>query len=142
NDPIPASYNATLAGWNRSNIVLEDPQTYNFFIGFHHPAGDIKKVSAGVSVRGNGTFNQTQVPGTHYYAAFRTGGSEGGSSGSGLFDVNGLLIGDLSGGTDVSGTCGAGYGTAGLYSKLSYAWENAFDQTAFPAHAGPASRLR
>lgn len=143
NSPIPSRYGATMAGWNRSNAVMEDPETYNFFIGFHHPAGDVKKVSSGFTIQGNGTFNQTQVPGTHFYIPFREGGSQGGSSGSGLFDVNGLLIGDLSGGTDVtSDTCGAGYGTAGLYSKLSYAWENDFDQTAFPDHAGAASRLK
>src|SRR5690606_28179742 len=119
-----------------------DPSRYNFFIGFHHPRGDVKKVSTGFAVQGNGNFNQDQVPGTHYYIPFNVGGSQPGSSGSGLFDVDGLLIGDLSGGQNASVTCAEDYGREGLYSKLSYAWENEFDQTAFPAHAGSASRLK
>lgn len=142
NSTIPQSYGAYLAGWNRGVGVIEDPAHYNFFIGFHHPMGDIKKKSTGVTVQGNGTFNQNTVPGTHFYIPFQNGGSEPGSSGSGLFDVDGRIIGDLSGGTSISSTCGAEYGTAGLYSKISYGWENDFDQTEFPTYAGAQSRLK
>lgn len=141
---LPAATNTYLAGWNRNlDIAAEFNQDYyNFFIGFHHPNGDIKKKSWGIFIAGNGTFNQNVVSATHWNMTFTNGGTQPGSSGSGLFDVDGLLIGDLSGGQSANPSCGPTYGSSGLYSKLSYGWENDFDQTNFPAHAGAQSQLK
>ncbi|HET8573097.1 MAG TPA: T9SS type A sorting domain-containing protein [Edaphocola sp.] len=141
----PSSYDTYLAGWNRSNNVLTDPNTYNFFIGFHYPHGDVEKLSYSTSIQGNGNFNQNQVPATHWHTVFAVGGTQPGSSGSGLFDVNGRVIGDLSGG--VNSGCGndtdqADFGTDAEYSKISHNWENDFDQTNHASHAGSQSRLK
>ena len=140
NEAIPSGY--YLAGWNRANNLSTDIDYYSTFYGYHHPSGDIKKQSIGYTVTPNGTFNQNTVQGTHWSIGYTRGGTSPGSSGSGLFDVDGLLVGDLSGGA--SGTCSDNkkYGQAALYSKLSYGWENSFDQTNFPAHAGASSRLK
>lgn len=139
--PPPASANAYYAGWNRDANLFENPDYYSKFIGFHHPGGDRKKLSVSLEADPTGNFNQTSVPNTHWNVVAIVGGTEGGSSGSGLFDIDGLLIGDLSGGPSSSGECEP-MGYSALYSKLSYAWENAFDQANFPTYAGAQSRLK
>lgn len=126
-----------LAGWNR-NSNIHNNEDYNLFIGFHQPAGDAKKLSRSSIIYPDGTFNQTFQSNTHWRTNFTVGGTEGGSSGSGLFDKDGLLIGDLSGGPDGIGSC-APMGTLALYSKLSYTWDNSYDQAEFP---GAQSRLK
>jgi len=142
--PLDASLNTYLAGWNRNIDIANDinEDYYTFFIGFHHPKGDPKKKSWGANIAANGSFNQSQVNATHWEINFTSGGTEPGSSGSGLFDVDGLLIGDLSGGQNLGGVCGPEFGLNALYSKISYGWENEFDQTTFPQYAGAQSRLK
>ncbi|MBL7705128.1 MAG: T9SS type A sorting domain-containing protein [Taibaiella sp.] len=140
NGPLPSGYH--LVGWNRATNLTSDP-SQSIFYGFHHPSGDVKKLSLGTQISGNGTFNQNTVLSTHWKMVYDIGGTSPGSSGSGLFDSRGLLVGDLSGGA--TGNCPADskkFGNDALYSKISYAWENAFDQTEFPAHAGATSRLK
>lgn len=141
NGALPSGYQ--LVGWNRAGNLATNIDKYHTFYGFHHPTGDVKKLSVGYSISAGGTFNQSTVPATHWDIPFTVGGTSGGSSGSGLFDVDGLLVGDLSGGAN--GTCpqdGKDFGSAALYSKLSVGWDNSWDQTAFPAHAGSTSRLK
>lgn len=136
----PANADAYLAGWNRDPGIWSN-EDYDRYLGFHHPSGDVKKLSVGNSMEGSGNFNQSAVPNTHWNISFQTGGISKGSSGSGLFDKDGLLIGDLSG--SGPGECeGKDYSTSGLYSKISYAWDNFYDQNAFPAFAGAPSRLK
>ncbi|WP_118975816.1 T9SS type A sorting domain-containing protein [Taibaiella koreensis] len=127
NNKVPATFGAYFAGWNRASS-LPSPSTY---INFHHPSGDMKKLAITNTIAGNGTFNQWSVPGTHWAVMFNTGGNEEGSSGSGLFDVNGRLVGDLSGGSD-NQSCDADTNKLGdqailgqdaVYSKLSRNWE-------------------
>lgn len=138
--PIPANTNAYLVGWNRAVNIWND-EDYDLFVGYHHPSGDSKKMAKGSTLFANGTFNQQAVANTHWSATWSQGGTSKGSSGSGLFEKDGLLMGDLSGGAP--GTCdGKDYGASGLYSKISYAWENEFDQVTFPSIAGPSSRLK
>ncbi len=140
--PIPAEWNATLAGWNRRANLAELTEDYNFYIGFHHPGGDAKKLSTANSIEANGRFNQVSMNNTHWAIGYTQGGTAKGSSGSGLFDKNGLLIGDLSGGQGGSCPDGREFGIQALYSKFSTAWENPFDQATFPQYAGRQSRLK
>jgi lysyl endopeptidase len=127
NNKVPASYGAYFAGWNRS-ATLPANATY---INFSHPTGDMKKLAVANSISPNGTFNQWNVLGTHWGVIFNTGGNEGGSSGSALFDANGRIVGDLSGGTDeqacaqwlnVHGDT-AIFGQDAVFSKISRNWE-------------------
>ena len=140
----PASYDTYLAGWNRNTGISLDPD-FDFFIGFHYPHGDVEKLSYSTSIEPNGNFNQNQVPATHWHTVFSVGGTQPGSSGSGLFDVNNRIIGDLSGG--VNSGCGsdpeqADFGKDAEYSKISYTWENDFDQSNHPRPAGQESQSR
>lgn len=124
---VPADAGAFFAGWNRAS-TLPANATY---INFHHPSGDMKKLAVASSISPNGTFNQWSVAGTHWHVNYNTGGNEQGSSGSGLFDANGRIIGDLSGGEPVQAcsviTNSFGdtviFGNDAVFSKLSRNWE-------------------
>lgn len=145
NDAIPTSLNAHYSGWTRksSYTATELNDEYYLFLGLHHPGGDMMKVMASTIAAANGTFNQTAVPATHWHISSHIGGKAPGSSGSALFDIYGRVMGALSGGPVA--TCnldGKPYGTVGDYSKISYGWENAYDQTNFPTYAGAQSRLK
>src|SRR6202034_1015580 len=76
---VPASYGAFFAGWDLDTTV-----NTGSFIGFHHPSGDVKKVSQTDGIDPSGSFNGT--PGTHWLLLWNQGGIEEGSSGSGLFN--------------------------------------------------------
>jgi len=109
-------FNAYLGGWDRATSQSGK------FIDFHHPGGDPKKLSVFSHVQGNGTFNQSNIPSTHWSAKLEKGGIEGGSSGSALFSINtGRIIGDLSGGRPDSSACSNAYPS--LYSKISRNWD-------------------
>lgn len=136
--PIPETFDIARVGWNRRIDIAEINQDYStddykFFIGFHHPGGNPKKQSISGIIHGNGTFNQFTVPATHWSTNFAIGCTEGGSSGSGLFDQNGNIIGVLSGGAGA---------TAAQYSKISYGWENEWEQGKFEPYSGAVSRLK
>lgn len=95
-------------------------------VSIHHPSGDIKKISTYTSALSSTTYNgQTETGATNahwrvYWAQTDNGHgvTEGGSSGSPIFDNNGYVIGTLSGG---SSSCdNTNY--PDLYGKLSYHW--------------------
>ncbi len=98
NEPPPLIPMLTVVGWNR-NIGIWSDESYDKYIGFHHPAGDLKKLAFGSTIYATGTFNQSAVAATHWditfhcrrycYTAHRA---------AVFFEKNGLLIGDLSGG--------------------------------------------
>jgi len=88
-EPPPAGYNALYSGWTRST---DSPDRY-ICIGF--PSGDIKKWSEEVH-RGKEFGYWRTSP------KLSSGQTEYGSSGSGVWDQNGRLVGQLYGG---SGWC-------------------------------------
>lgn len=116
NDMVPADYNAYFNGWSRS----ESPASQGVCI--HHPQGDIKKIS---------TFTQPLMSETYisaydahwevYWSATANGHgvTEGGSSGSPLFNSNGLIVGTLTGGYS---SCSA-LEMEDFYGKFSYSWD-------------------
>jgi hypothetical protein len=79
------------SGWNRSTT-----QTPQINFGVHHPSGDIQKVCR----KDGGGFRRTS-DGQDFWRInnWDLGVTEGGSSGSGLFNENGHLIGMLTRGT-------------------------------------------
>ncbi len=127
---IPASVGAVLSGWNRGNSLpgtLNSPKKY---ITFHHPNGDNKKVSAAQSI-----YSDNSV----WSVLLTEGYSAPGSSGSGLFDGDGFLIGDLSTGGpyQIPQNCrlnadgeATDAGDFASYQKLWHAWEYSTDGTA------------
>ncbi len=107
------------AGWNRSTT---DVPVINF--GIHHPRGDIQKVCREddgayrtvVPFNGN---NNTQM---WFIDQWELGVTEPASSGSGLFNENGHLIGMLSGG---SAACSGTNNNGGVdfYGRFGVAWD-------------------
>ena len=116
-DSIPAAFDPYWAGWSRSNLAPERGLCY------HHPSGDIKKVSTYEFSPTLGTFSGQSVN-THWILNWTAtsnghGTTEGGSSGSGLADQNGLLRGVLTGG---SSSC-QNLGLFDFYGTISYGWQ-------------------
>ncbi len=89
NTTPPSSYNVFYSGWDRSGTA----STSN--VGIHHPSGDIKKITFD-----NNPATQASWGGAQCWrvATWEDGTTEPGSSGSGLWNQNGHLIGQLYGG--------------------------------------------
>ena len=115
---IPVAFNVYYAGWDRREGV-ERPKVALV----HHPAGDIKKVSRDRNptvlwdkvINWNEGYSTPAL--THLRSRLDEGAFEGGSSGGGLFDEDGYLIGQLHGG---SGDCSLNTAYSGA---LSASWD-------------------
>jgi len=117
----PPTWNVYYNGWNRE----DEPAIFG--AGIHHPRGDAKKIStfdeeltsatptvSGDLMAENSTWrvNWIATPNGH-------GVVEGGSSGSPLFNENGLIVGTLTGGSSsCNNTANPDY-----YGKISYHWD-------------------
>jgi hypothetical protein len=90
----PAAYAIYYTGWDRSGT------TPNQQTCIHHPSGDIKKITRDNNAPGQSTVNLGNGNAQCWRIFnWESGTTEGGSSGSGLWDQNKLLIGQLYGGT-------------------------------------------
>jgi lysyl endopeptidase len=117
NQSIPSSYNVYYSGWNRT---MDNYITGKIW-GIHHPSGDIKKISwsnLGVSTT---AYLQNSVPGsgTHWRITNWSDGTttEGGSSGSPVYDPAGRIIGQLHGGYASCSSI-----TSDWYGKFGVSW--------------------
>ncbi len=117
---VPSAYNAYYNGWSRET----DPVSPSG-VCIHHPMGDIKKVStystpvaaahwAGGLPLSHWRVNWTQTGNGH-------GTTEGGSSGSPLFNSEGLIIGTLTGGE--SSCDSAKLTQPDYFGMFSYHWD-------------------
>lgn len=121
-DSIPKAWNVYYAGWD----VSEQESVVGGGVSIHHPYGDIKKISTyqekliGTDANG-GNFNQDYWK-THWVPTEKGHGiTEGGSSGSPLFNSNGLIIGVLSSG---SSYCDFQKTYPDYYGKMSKHWDD------------------
>ncbi|HMC96123.1 MAG TPA: trypsin-like peptidase domain-containing protein, partial [Flavobacteriales bacterium] len=89
NSTPPASYNVYYTGWDKSGAIPSN-QTC-----IHHPQGDIKKISFDFNAADQATYGSAAC---WHISAWDDGTTEPGSSGSGLWDQNKRLIGQLYGG--------------------------------------------
>lgn len=116
---IPASYNLYLNGWSRTTSL---PQSG---VGLHHPSGDATKISTFTTPPKVEPWNEDSQPTAHINVAYQ-GTSHGhavtekGSSGSGLFNSEHLLVGTLTGG---DASCTHLEGT-NLYGRFSSHFES------------------
>lgn len=110
----PASYNVYYSGWDKSGTTPTN-QT-----AIHHPRGDIKKISFD-----NNAAGQASYGGASCWRVFtwEDGTTEPGSSGSGLWDQNKRLIGQLYGGdATCSNNVNDYYGRFDLSYSLLATW--------------------
>lgn len=126
NTPTEAR-NPYWSGWDISGNVDE----YDEYSCVHHPAGDVKKVSIGTNVvladytllglrapDGNISFKKN----AHYkVGTWLVGTTEGGSSGSALWNSDNKIIGALSGGQGDCSNLGDDY-----FWSLSLAWNASY----------------
>jgi len=110
-DPILLSANAYLAGWSRATSVPTSA------VGIHHPSGEEKRISFEynpLSISGYFGVNAS----THLRVSdWDLGTTEGGSSGSPLFDQNKRIVGQLHG-----GLANCGNNSADWYGRFAVSW--------------------
>lgn len=116
---IPPEYKPYYNGWDRNNISSQTGVT------IHHPQGDLKMISTYtqplVSTRYD---NINDNPDGEYWMVYWDetvsghGVTEGGSSGSPLFNSDGNIVGALTGGR---ASCSS-VNQPDFYGKLSYSW--------------------
>ena len=108
------------AGWDSRNIAIVGA------VGIHHPVGDMKKISVSNGLLESEKFqddDSSYPENTHWNVVWDKGSTQGGSSGSGLFNTRQQIIGQLEGGSaGCSGT--KPNGLADQYGKLAYSWTN------------------
>ncbi len=125
NDPLSTLDSVAFSGWDRSGAAAE------YTVGIHHPLGSDTKISFDEWIPGTG------MPPwhNHWEVLWDAGITEGGSSGSGLFNQDRLLIGQLDGGTS---HCSGGFDR---YGKLSASWDgNGTTSTRLKDWLDPQSR--
>jgi hypothetical protein len=110
---VPASYTPYFSGWDHSG------NTPTSAVGIHHPSGDIKKISFENQPLISTTFGGSPANSHWGVTYWDSGVTEGGSSGSPLYDQNHRIIGQLHGGASA---CGA-TNLSDEYGKISYSWE-------------------
>ncbi len=116
--PVPSSYHPFFNGWTLTNSPGSSGVT------IHHPEGDIKKISTYTVVPVTSSWNSNGLP-SHWKVFWSQtfnnwGVTEGGSSGSPLFDSDGRIIGTLTGG---QATCNT-QTLPDYYGKFSYHWQS------------------
>ena len=121
NQNIPDDYYVYYNGWDRTNTPAQSGVT------IHHPSGDVKKISTFKQALTSSKWNSSSEQGAdnaHWrviFAETANGHSitEGGSSGSPIFNQNGLVVGTLTGG---STKCNAP-NNPDYYGKFWYHWD-------------------
>jgi len=109
----PTSYNVFYAGWDKRDI----PSTSS--CGIHHPAGDVKKISFDYDASTSSDYLGGGLADSHWkISAWDDGTTEGGSSGSPLFNQNHKIIGQLHGGYASCSNI-----AEDAYGKLAMSWE-------------------
>jgi PKD repeat protein len=118
---VPESYNPYFAGWNRSGLVS------NTGVGIHHPRGAPKKISTYINPLVSSNYGEfAQNPDGMYWRVVWSetesgfGVTEGGSSGSPIFDNTGKIVGTLTGG---AASC-SNLTEPDFYGKMSYHWSS------------------
>ncbi|MCB2222442.1 MAG: T9SS type A sorting domain-containing protein [Bacteroidetes bacterium] len=120
---IPPGQNVYFNGWSALGVSQQNGVTV------HHPDGDIKKISTYTTMletsswAGNGLDSHWKVIWSETLNGW--GVTEGGSSGSPLYDGQGRIIGTLTGGLAACEAQGSlGPDKPDYYGKFSYHWES------------------
>ena len=110
---VPASYSPYFSGWDNSGTIPTSS------VSIHHPSGDIKKIAfddaAAAISQGMGS---SEANSTWTVEWDRNTTTEGGSSGSPLFDQNKRIIGQLWGG----GASCSNLSAPDYYGRVSSSW--------------------
>jgi hypothetical protein len=121
NEKVPQNYQPFFNGWNNSE------ESANSGVDIHHPEGDLKMISTYLSPAVSSDYLGTNPdPNGHFWKivwAPTNGGygvTEGGSSGSPLFNNQGQIVGALTGGR---ASC-FNQEAPDYFGKFSYSWNS------------------
>jgi len=109
----PANYNVFYAGWSNINIAPTSGT------GIHHPVLDVKKISHDTDPLIESDYYGVGSDEHWKVIDWNSGTTQGGSSGSPLFDQNHRIVGQLHGG---NAACNNDEWDA--YGKFSYSWDS------------------
>ena len=110
--PLP-SFHPYFAGWNSIDSAAVKTTC------IHHPHGDVKKISKDYNSPTTGDYGYGYDMNSHWLVSdWELGTTEGGSSGSPLFNQNHQVIGDLTG-----GEANCQNSVNDYFSKFSLAWD-------------------
>ncbi len=116
---LDESWDLEWAGWDRTDVAP------SYSVGIHHPNGDIMKVCRENQELSKIKTSITGIPDpveTWQVNNWDIGVTEGGSSGSALFDPKGRIVGQLSGGgAACSGT--VDNNQSDFYGRFSISWD-------------------
>jgi hypothetical protein len=128
-DPIPTNYNPYWFGWDAN-----EANPGSGVKGIHHPAGSEKKISTVGTITSSSFWNGINNPfPTHWKVTWVStpngwGVTEGGSSGSPIYNSSGQIVGTLTGGGSCCTVNGCGNGTSptapDYYGKMSFHWQH------------------
>lgn len=122
----PANFNVQYAGWDATGTSPTSA------VGIHHPSGDVKKICFEDD---SPTQQQAAGAAVWYISEWELGVTEGGSSGSPLFDQNHRVIGQLYGGAAAcSGS--VNNGQADWYGRFNVSWGLGLQEYLDPAGTG------
>ena len=121
NNNLPASYSPYYNGWSRLTGAS------NSGVSIHHPSGDAKKISTYTEGLSSATVtigDETMASNSSWRVTWVEtqsghGVTEGGSSGSPIFNSSGQVVGALVGG---SSSCSS-TGSPDFYGKFDYHWD-------------------
>lgn len=120
-----ANTNITYAGWSRNTTAP------NSAVGIHHPSGDVMKISFD-----NNSLIKTDYllnsGNNHWRVIWDAGTTEGGSSGSPLFDPNHRIMGQLHGGY---ASCSSS-DDRDWYGCFDVSWNSGLSQFLDPGNTG------
>ena len=110
---VPVAADPYWSGWDVSG------NTPSYVVTIHHPAGDEKRISDSAQPVAVSAYSGAPGSGSTHWRIpdWDNGTTEGGSSGSGLWNQNKLLIGQLHGGSAACGNNLQDY-----YGRLSVSW--------------------
>ncbi len=116
NNSMPSNYNPYYNGWNANNTASSSG------VSIHHPAGGRKKVSTYTQALTTSSYG---VANTHWRVVWAAttnghGVTEGGSSGSPIFNSSGQIVGTLTGGGSFCNSTSS----PDYYGKMSWHWTN------------------
>ncbi len=110
---VPSNYRPYFAGWSIDTTNVTNTTC------IHHPMGDVKKITIDEDAPVIGSFGDTYEENTHWrILEWDVGTTEGGSSGSPLFNQNKQIIGNLTGG---EASCEYNYND--YFAMFSYSWD-------------------
>ncbi|MEN9744150.1 MAG: hypothetical protein RLZZ65_1955 [Bacteroidota bacterium] len=116
NGSVPLDYNPYFSGWDHSGVIPTST------VSIHHPSGDIKKISFDDNSPSiSQSMGSTEPNSTWSIQWDRNTTTEGGSSGSPLFDQNHRIIGQLWGG----GASCQNQTAQDYYGRVANSWEPA-----------------